>query len=698
MKETCRRLASVAAVGVLMAALAFMSSPARGQGNLPPWAEDVTSLQNKYLVLWEYFQDANVTQFDLWNNEGDPKNPNDNFFLNVVDVDNDGIIEFPGEWVFPWGSRLFSAPHPPYTVQNPDQTPYCNEITLRVDDQANPGQFINLEFPDDGTAVYGPPVFDLPLAQGFMTPWRFEGNTLVVTQKTSFARDLLRVEIAVENTGTVTRRVGASALLDPFVDNWSLFGLAAGTRSVFLPDTRERIFFEKDYGRPTGTTFTPRDPRIPREAIVFDGDETATPNYVAKIIFTGNGATQPTRVGFVNSLNLFPQPGTWDYDIDPDGGQELRISDIAFRVWWDPVEVRPGQLRQFVAYIGVGVADHGMSDAYVATHTPAVLEGQGFVSAVQTPFALPLVNGNADAQVAAIDAYIQNQFRFSVPNAFAFVELPEGLVLDDTGTVQDPRILLGSLAGVGSGFNDERSGTWTARATGVESGLLPIRVTFGNGFQDSAIVTRHVNVPQGRLYVFGTDWRMFTFPFTFPGLVTDPSVIFRNDDGTPLPSGSIQVVRFNPALNTYELSDSIRAGESYWIRMLNLNPGETARVRLIDTAVPIKAGITDPSGEVSLFTQEIQRGWVQVGNPHPYAIPLRELMVLVGNRFITFDQAVSAGLIRSTLFEYNRLTRQYVQINRDSVLQPGRGVWLFSTASRFIGWPAPYGPGLSITP
>ncbi|HEU4752652.1 MAG TPA: hypothetical protein VFU47_06040, partial [Armatimonadota bacterium] len=230
-------------------------------------------------------------------------------------------------------------------------------------------------------------------------------------------------------------------------------------------------------------------------------------------------------------------------------------------------------------------------------------------------------------------------------------------------------------------------------------GLLPVRVTFGNGILDSAQVTRLVNVPQGRLYQFGSDWRMFTFPFTYQGLADDPTDVFTDENGNPLAPGTFQIVRYNPLnLNTpYEQVTQLRAGEGYWVRLLNVPAGGVANVRL-KGADPIKLGNTDPNGGTSLYTMTIRRGWNQIGNASPYAVRVRDLQFLVGNVLVSYDQAVSAGLIRPALYEWDRKRGVYVQVAKDAFVQPGRGIWIYSTNERVIALPSPYGLKLSITP
>lgn len=671
--------------GIAAVALLFGAAPAARAQQIPQWIQDSVNTANRYLMLWQYFRSGEVTKWDLWTVDGNPEDPRDNFrfFFNTQ-----------GNLTVPWGTRLFSSPHPPYTDQNPDQRPYANLVTIRVNNVGGTG-FTDLAYPGNGTPIFGPPTPPLPQGQGFFAPYLFENGTLEVNQKLQFARDLLRVEFVVRNRGTVRRMVGIRALIDPYVDWWSNFSpllgyvVAEPCVSIFLPRTRQRLTYETDFGLPTGTTTPPRVVSIPDEWEIFD-DEGADPVFVAKGILSGNGATRPTRVVFCNTLNLFPPAGQangWDYNVD--NPMELRISDIGVLIYWDPVDIGPGEQRSFVTYCGMGVASHGMSNAYqlAAALNPSDVQTQGYIGAVQAPFALPLLDGNVDIDLSGspmthkVTAYVQNMYHISnLPNAFAFLDLPAGLkLLPET---QSQRISLGNLAAVGRS-GDEGSGSWQIQATGEDAGILPVTVTFSNGFQDSIRVTRNVNVPQGRRYLLTDDWRMITFPFTFQNLQDDPATVLGLDPG------SFQIRRYNPAIGQYEEVSQIQPGEGYWIRMLGLGP---TWVRL-QNAVPVKIDLA------STVALPLQPGWNQVGNASPYAVAVRDIKFRnVGGLIVSFDQAVATNQIRPALFRFDRLTGQYVALNRDSVIAPGQGIWIFSNGERHLLWPPPVGPQISIRP
>jgi hypothetical protein len=461
MKWPIRRLLEAASLAGVYALVLFFAAPARAQGAdpRPQWMKDSVFISNRYVGIWEYWTSGNVTKFEIWGIDGDPEDQFDDFafFLDPKDPTKYGI---------PWGnSRLFGAPHPPYGITNPDQTPYCNEVTIRFDDPGNANAVKDVAFPGGGTQMISPPVVSLPRGQGWYAPYRFENGDIEITQKLQFARDLVRIEFVVKNVGGTARRVGLRLLLDPYINYWG------DTEHFFIPETRAQPDEEIDYGFKTGTTTPPRSSHIPREWLMFEKESAPDPHYAVKGILTGNGATTPTRFAFVNSLNLFPQGAVWDYPIDTP--MKFRISDMATVLWWDPIPVPARTTTSFVTYAGVGVASHTMSNAYLRAQRTFSDETQGYIAAVQAPFAMPLRNGNSDRDAAGaplvskVTAYVQNEYHVTaLPGAFAFIDLPEGLKLSGDGE-QSRRLDLGDIALVGSGFGaDEGSGNWTIRPPG----------------------------------------------------------------------------------------------------------------------------------------------------------------------------------------------------------------------------------------
>ncbi len=678
---------SAASLGAAFAVAGMALAPSSSQAQTivyPTWMVDsgVTGLfagpiSNRYLLLWEYFRGNDTTRFNIWTSLGDPLNPLDDFYF--TGFFNNDQTQYTLEC--DWGSRLFSSQRPTRCVvgnngrTSGDDRPVAAEWTLHVEDNASATGFTDYRYPEAGSAELGPPVATLPNGQGYYAPYTVPNNAptasgidLQVTQKTQFARDLLRIELMIRNRSGSARRVGARLLLDPYVD------LRNGgfTNSVFLPQTRDRILYETEY----------RNASVPPEWEMFDDDEGPNPNYIAKGIFRGQGATSPSRVIFGNTLDMWPfvqANAQYDWVTRPDF--ELRISDIGMLIYWDPISIPAGQTRTFVTYAGMGVANHGMSDSYQTT--PAgELRTRGFVGAVQSPFALPLTDGDADTATATITAYFQNELQILAPGSFAFLELPDGLKFADNAPDQSQRLELGAVSAIGDSL-DERSGNWTVQPTGIEAGLLPVNVTFGNTFGDSARAVRYINVPQGRLFQLGDDWRFITFPFTYTNLQDDPAQVLG------LAPGTFQIVRYNSEINDYEQVSRIQPGQGYWVRMLGQG---TTFVRL-NEASPVKLG----SREV--FTTGMRQGWNMVGNPSPYVVPVRELQFVTSfGEIVTFDQAIRSGFIRAGLYSYNRKTGNYEALNRESLIQPGRSIWIYANGERTVLWPAPQGPQRAITP
>ncbi len=652
------------------------------QGSNPVFHFWEPMIQNRYVLLWQYHQGADLTSWNLWCAEGDPTVTGDNedYYLSY---DAMGV---PQAYLYPWGSPIYSTELPGRGASN--TRPHADFISLRLDDPDDPGTWIDQRFPDNGAAridfVYTDgrvgPVGIQPNSRATFAPYLYTGGTgptaysVIVSQKLSFVRDLLRVELNVRNIGSTTRRVGFRAALSPYADDWG------SSVSFTLPQNHDRITFERDYGKAVGTTRPPTIAGIPDSYEVYDDDIGPLHTFVSKGILRGNGAVTPDRVVFGNGLDIFAQSlggALWDYDIDPESS--LQFADLSTLLYWDPVTVGPGQSKAFVTYVGVGVASHGTS-AFFQSSVPTDAELRGYVGALQTPFAIPLSGGDADFAAISADCYIYNTFPdLPAGGNTAFVTLPDGLEFFNPNA--SPTLNLPNTGRAGA-VGEEVQDRWVFRANGALAGYLPITVNYGNNLGDTAALTRHIHVPQGRLYQFDDDWRMVTFPFTYANGSSDPI------DALGLTAGNFQAVRYNPLINQYEPVSELKAGESYWLRMRGLG---VTPVRLNNaTAIDLRQG--------DQIFSSLRRGWNQIGNPSPYAVPVRDLRFITTSAVISFDEAVRKGFIKATLYEYNYRTARYDALTRDSVVSPGRGVWMFSATERNVLWPEPIGPDIEVIP
>ncbi len=657
-------------------------------------------LANRYLYLWVYHAGADIGKFVLWNNEGDPYTSGDNLGY-YVRYNADGTA---AAYEYPWGSPLFSGEQPGRGTGN--TRPIADIVSLRIDDGA--GQFQNFEFPEGGTTNI---VFSYPdgttgpigiraNGQGTIASYTYSGGTgagaynLRVSQRYTLVRDMLRIEYVVSNprvaggTGGGTRQVGMRMVLAPYADDQG----PSTSFSTFFRPTRpggpqgqERLLFERDYGRQVGTTIPPRFTNIPDRYEVYDDDIGPFHSYVAKGLIREAGVTPPDRVVFGNGLQIFSDSvggQLWDYDVDTTAS--LQFADLTTILYWNPTPVPVGGSRTFVTYVGVGAASHSPS-SHLLQFNPAATSDlardtlPGYMAAVQTPFALPVVEGQTDLASFPVDAYVQNVFSLPSDSNQAVITVPDGLEFVDPETSNT--LELGSTGPLGGGFTpDEVSGRWQVVPNGELAGYLPINVLFGNSFGDPASVTRFIHVPQGARYRFDDNWKMVTFPFSYANGNNDPAVVLG------VPAGNYQILGYNPLINQYEPVTEIEAGKSYWVRMRGL--GRTD-VRLTN------ARPNDLSGN-QLFFSFVRRGWNQIGNPSPYAVPVKDLQFVTPSAIISYDDAVTRNYIKATLYEYNARTGRYDQLGRDSVVSPGRGIWVFASGERNILWPPPVGPDVQV--
>ncbi|MFN3648372.1 MAG: hypothetical protein ACK47B_02225 [Armatimonadota bacterium] len=671
------RVFAAAALALVALVPLAQSARAQGGGNNPDWWDDsFPPLVNPYVVLFMYHSGDDISRFQLWTNQGNLEDERDDL---AFAVDNDNNL------VWPWGSMVLNGLRPNQRIGNSgEERMYANHLTLHVQDPASANGFTDYQFPEDGDQVYFPPVIPLPPiegnAPGFWTPYTFpsggpsaSGINLEVNQIVQFARDMVRVEVAVRNLGS-SRRVGARLIIAPYTDNAGgrrsnpnpLPSTSISDSSVFIPDTRQRIRFETEL----------RGAQIPNDYLVLDLRD--DPIFVAKGILRGNDATTPSKVIFGNMLDIFPWAiANAQYDWPTRPAQRLDISDIGTLMYFEPELISTNQTKSFVTYAGIGVVDHGMSLFY-QSKPDGELEGEGYVGGLQTDFGLPVNGGDVHLVSDTVSADVYNLDARPIYNAVAFLNLPTGLELVDPE--QSPAQDIGFVNGLenGDGTGNRRA-QWEVRPNGIVSGLLELSVDFSNEFGDSARAVRKINVPQGRRYQFDTQYRMLTFPFTFNGGQNSVTSAFN------LPRTSFQAFRYNPLINQYETVNEIVPGQSYWVRMNGL---PTQFVDL-QGATPLQVGTT----QNTLTT--IRRGWNQIGNPSPYAVRVADLQILSPTGFRSYAEAVRNGDIRPSLYEWDFVRREYKQLGADSILQPGRGVWIYANTERRIRWPQPEGPGVN---
>src|SRR4029453_16836241 len=145
----------------------------------------------------------------------------------------------------------------------------------------------------------------------------------------------------------------------------------------------------------------------------------------------------------------------------------------------------------------------------------------------------------------------------------------------------------------------------------------------------------------------------------------------------------------NGGLGASEPAFAIRAGESYWIRLLGVIPFVDV---VLNGATPINipGGGLGPGGS---FATAIRPAWNMVGNPSPYAVVLKDLRIQdpVTGEVVNLDDAVSRRFLLGSVWRFDRNLGTYVQVLRNDYVQPGEGIWIFGSRPLVVLWPAPLG-------
>jgi hypothetical protein len=532
-----------------------------------------------------------------------------------------------------------------------------------------------------------------------------EGRDIRVQQKISLVRDLARIEYTIVNAGqakVVGLRLAvdpsASTVLDP-----TLFEAPPGstnhddTSNPFFVPKQGFFGFETDF-RPAFPTGIPRNlitTPIPSEWYTF------SPAFNPFAFWKGAlttlpDATPPDRVVFAGYDPLVDGSGPsvdpllpdWSYTTNPNQsitGPETVNGDASVAVFWGPRSLGAGQRLTLVTYISVGVASHGLSGRNLQNRPD---NNPAFVAAAESPFSDALVSGVAsDFQFFGFAMNLLNTV--SVPGATATINLPDGLEL--APPTLDPVVPLGDLDPFTPGNpNVERQTSWTLHPNGVAAGVLPVNLTVTSPL-GSASVRREISVPQGTLYRIRQEFGMFTFPFTFTNSAPDAVL--------GLASSDFQIIRWNPDANggagAYEPALAIRAGESYWIRLLGVLPFVDVTINGA-TPINIPGSGFGPGGS---FATAIRPNWNMVGNPSPYAVLAKDLRIQDPStgEVVNLSDSVARRFLLGSLWRFDRNLGTYVQVSATDYIQPGEGIWIFAARPLVMLWPAPLGFQISVS-
>lgn len=180
-----------------------------------------------------------------------------------------------------------------------------------------------------------------PRISGSTIETSYRTGDIVVTQQLSLVKspttrylDTARIHYIVENTATVTRRVGLRLLIDTMLGGNDGAPLRAGDEALVSD-----MLFE---GR-----------QIPEYWQAFDS--IVSPSVTSQGTLRGGELTTPDRLAFSN-WGAFAER-LWDADIVP-GREFIRAReqdlDSAVALYWSPVDMAPGEVRHYVTYYGIG--------------------------------------------------------------------------------------------------------------------------------------------------------------------------------------------------------------------------------------------------------------------------------------------------------------------------------------------------------
>lgn len=387
---------------------------------------------------------------------------------------------------------------------------------------------------------------------------------------------------------------------------------------------------------------------------------------ILRWLFKQSGLTPPDRVVISEFTRL--SVNLWDFTSLPG----VEVTDHAVACYWNTQPLAPGKSRTIVTMIGLATSSTDPSGRYALdTESPGVVGLDAGAANQLSP------------EEFTISASVTNYLSLNALQNVTFedvslaISLPRGLALADGESITKtiPSILPGEVATV----------SWRVKPTGERVGELTYRVysTVSPGSLSKS-VSRSLIVPMTAKIDLKAGFQMVSLPFTFDN--ADPAAVLGLDPGEFI------LLRWDTAQRRYALVNSVRPGEGYWLRVnadqtLNLNGAKVAGDAFSST-----------------LRLPLPQGWVQIGNPYPYPVPIGLIRFIDRQGFaMTFAEAVERGLVRSVLFYYDVTPPagyRSISFLRDpsAPMMPGRGYWIFVDSSDLeIIFPNVVTPGATIS-
>lgn len=264
------------------------------------------------------------------------------------------------------------------------------------------------------------------------TTWKL-GNievtqTLKITDNTLTGRkDTGMYKYTIKNNDTVPHSLGARIMIDTCLND--------NDGNPFNVPGVGAIVNEKDF---TGEA-------VPQ---YWQGFDQLGSSIMAQGILYGSGITKPNRFAICEWNNLDDKSEIWNYTVDP----EKRLYDSAVAMWWDTIEIGPGQTREISTLYGLGT-----------------MSGNADLS-ITGPVELEIENKDWSPNPFSVMAYAANNTTSELKNVNLKINLPEGLSLPngESAVKTIPSIAVGQTIQVSWNVMANTAGSFTYSVSSEE--------------------------------------------------------------------------------------------------------------------------------------------------------------------------------------------------------------------------------------
>lgn len=243
---------------------------------------------------------------------------------------------------------------------------------------------------------------------------KIQRTLTLIPNKVNGNKDVVEVKFTATNTSNKSHKVGGRIMLDTMLDSndyapFRIAGIGAVTKIMQ---------FNGD--------------KIPTMYQAFDSLE--KPNVVS----TGYFATGADRPDYVQFNNYWVSR----LEYEPECDTSLDIGDSVVNSIWKPVELKPGQSKDYIAYYGLGELD--------------VTKGDLTLGATRSASSFEINEEGNGYNPISLTAYLKNTSKNNLTNAEVTVQLPNGVTLGDE---ENSTVKYDKLASSG-----EKQDTWTLNA------------------------------------------------------------------------------------------------------------------------------------------------------------------------------------------------------------------------------------------